>query len=79
MTRNTYQLSLDFEQILTLVKQLTEAEKEKLKQEIEKDLLAQELKGFFEEFKTDELDLETITEAVEEVRAEMYAKGQQYG
>jgi type I restriction enzyme, R subunit len=35
MTRNTYQFSLDFEQILTIVKQLPEAEKEKLKQELD--------------------------------------------
>lgn len=75
MTRNTYQLALDFEQIWTLVKQLPEAEKEKLKQEIEKELRSQKLDYFLEVFKTDELDLETITEAVEEVRAEMYAKG----
>lgn len=36
MIQNTYQLSLTFEQILDLVRQLPETEKEKLKQELNK-------------------------------------------
>lgn len=39
MTATQYQLSLNFEQVLTLVKQMSEAEKRKLHQEIAQELL----------------------------------------
>jgi len=38
MDKNTYQLPLNFEQILALVKQLPSTEKRKLTQELEKEL-----------------------------------------
>ncbi len=37
MTIKTYQLPLDFEQILNLVRQLSSVEKEQIRQELEKD------------------------------------------
>lgn len=37
MTIKTYQLSLDFEQILNLVRQLSSVEKEQIRQELEKE------------------------------------------
>jgi hypothetical protein len=62
MTQATYQLSLDFEQILTLVKQLPSADKIRLSKELEKETLNNQLTQLLESFKTDELSWETITE-----------------
>ena len=69
-----YQLSLNFEQILQLVKQLPEADKLKLSQELEKDTLNRKLTNILEAFKTDELSLATIDEEVEAVREELYTR-----
>ena len=45
-----------------------------LNQELEKEILTSQLTQLLESFKTDELSFETITEEVEQVRAEIYAK-----
>ena len=74
MNQKTYQLTLNFDQILDLVKQLPESEKIKLSKELEKETLNQKLTQLLETFKTDELSLEAITEKVEEVRAEIYGQ-----
>ena len=74
MSQKTYQLTLNFDQILDLVKQLPESEKLQLSQELEKETLNQKLTQLLETFKTDDLSLETITKEVEEVRAELYGK-----
>jgi hypothetical protein len=77
MTPNkTYQLSLNFEQILTLVKQLPDAEKLRLSQELEKDIRDRTITQLLESFQTDEISLETISQEVETVRAEFYARQQ---
>ncbi|MFM7352192.1 MAG: type II toxin-antitoxin system VapB15 family antitoxin [Microcystis aeruginosa] len=72
MNQKTYQLTLNFYQILDLVKQLPESDKIQLSKELEKETLNHKLTQLLETFKTDELSLETITEEVEEVRAEIY-------
>ncbi|MFM2063353.1 MAG: hypothetical protein RLZZ507_3023 [Cyanobacteriota bacterium] len=72
MLQNTYQLPLTFEQILTLVKQLSDSEKLLLSKELEKETLNHKLTELLEIFQTDELSLEEITEAVESVRSEIY-------
>ncbi len=74
MTPASYQLSLNFEQVLALVKQLPYPEKLLLSQELEKEVLNSQLTGLLESFKTDELSLETITEEVEAVRSEIHAR-----
>jgi hypothetical protein len=76
MNQNTYQLTLTFEQILSLVEQLPDIEKIQLSQELEKYTLNRKLTELLETFKTDELSLETIDEEVEAVRTELYAKQQ---
>jgi hypothetical protein len=76
MNLKTYQLSLDFEQILELVKQLPQTDKIRLTTELEKETLEQKLTNFLNTFKTDEIDLEMITEEVEQVRSELYDKQQ---
>ena len=74
MTQANYQLSLNFEQILNLVKQLPSSDKIRLSKELEKETLNNQLTQLLESFKTDELSFETITEEVEQVRAEIYAR-----
>lgn len=74
MTISNYQLSLNFEQVLALVKQLPYSEKLQLSQELEKEVLNSRLTALLDSGKTDELSLETITEEVEAVRSEIYAR-----
>lgn len=74
MNQKTYQLTLNFDQILDLVKQLPQSDKIQLSKELEKETLNQKLTQLLETFKTDELSLETITEEVEAVRAELYGQ-----
>ena len=71
---DTYQISLNFEQILELVQQLPPAEKLRLSKELEKETRNSKLTELLEAFQTEELDLDTINEEVETVRAEMYAR-----
>ncbi|MBD2629056.1 type II toxin-antitoxin system VapB15 family antitoxin [Trichormus variabilis] len=72
MLKNTYQLPLTFEQILTLVKQLSDSEKLLLSKELEKETLDKKLTELLEVFQTDELSIEEITEEVEIVRSQIY-------
>lgn len=74
MTIANYKLSLNFEQVLALVKQLPYSEKLQLSQELEKEVLNSRLTALLDSGKTDELSLETITEEVEAVRSEIYAR-----
>ena len=69
MNIQTYQLSLDFEQILNLVRQLPSIEQEKIRQEIEKANREQKLNSFLADFHTDEISLVEITTEVEAVRS----------
>lgn len=71
---DTYQISLNFEQILELVQQLPPAEKLRLSQELEKETRYSKLTELLETFQTGELDIDTINEEVETVRAEIYAR-----
>ncbi len=72
MLQNTYQLPLTFDQILSLVKQLSNSEKLLLSKELEKETLNNKLTELLEIFQTDELSLEEITEEVEIVRSQIY-------
>lgn len=74
MTANPDQLSLSFEQVLTLVKQFPEPEKLQLSQELARELLDSKLIALLDSFKTDELSLDRITQEVETVRREIYVK-----
>lgn len=76
MTANIYQLPLNFEQVLALVKQLSGPEKIKLGQELEKDLRDQKLTQLLEAFQTDDLSMADITAEVEAVRGEHHAQQQ---
>jgi hypothetical protein len=74
MTTANLQISLNFNQILEIVQQLSDQEKLELNQVLTKDLINKKLTGFLEDFKTDELSLELINQEVETVRSEMYAQ-----
>ncbi|MDJ0897409.1 MAG: hypothetical protein QNJ55_01265 [Xenococcus sp. MO_188.B8] len=71
---DTYQISLNFEQILELVQQLPPAEKLRLSKELEKETRDRKLTQLLETFQTDELDLDTINKEAETFRAEIYAR-----
>jgi hypothetical protein len=77
MLQNTYQLPLTFDQILSLVKQLSNSEKLLLSKELEKETLNNKLTALLEIFQTDELSLEEITEEVEIVRFQIYNRKDQ--
>lgn len=72
MNIQTYQLSLDFEQILSLIQQLSSVEQEKIRQEIEKANREQKLDSFLADFHTDEISLAEITAEIEAVRSDIY-------
>ncbi|MDY6807065.1 MAG: hypothetical protein SXA11_25090 [Cyanobacteriota bacterium] len=64
---------MTFEQILTLVKQLPTPQKSILSKKLEKATLNTRLTELLNSFQTEDISLETITEEVEAVRAEIYA------
>ena len=70
----SYQLTLSFEQVLALVKQLPYPQKMQLSQELAKEVLDDKLTNLLGIFKTEELSLETINQEVELVRAELHAR-----
>jgi hypothetical protein len=74
MKTGTYNIYLEFSQILDLVKQLSRKEKLRLSKELEKEIIDAKLTSLLKAFKTDELDQDTIDREVEIVRAELYAK-----
>jgi hypothetical protein len=68
------QLEISFEQTLSLVKQLSRNEKIRLTRELEKEAIDTKLSSLLKTFKTNNLDIDTITEEVESVRQEIYEK-----
>jgi len=74
MNIGAYQISLSFNQILDLVKQLPIKEKTKLGLELAKETKDQTLSRLLNSFKTDDIRQDEIDTEVESVRAEIYAK-----
>ena len=70
--KTTASLDLTFEQILALVNQLPSQEKMKLAKELEKDVIDEKLSRLLKTFKSDDIDLQILTEEVEAVRQEIY-------
>ena len=70
--KTSAKLDFTFEQILSLVNQLPQKEKQKLAKELEKEVIDTKLTQLLKTFKTEELDLQTLTEEVEQVRQEIY-------
>ncbi len=72
--KTAVQIDLTFEQILSVVRQLPRQQKIKLSKELEKEAIDTKLSRLLKVFRTDDLDLKTITEEVEIVRQEIYDK-----
>lgn len=70
--KTALQIEITFDQILSMVKQLPRRQKLKLTKELEKEAIGSKLSQLLKSFKTNELDLKTINEEVEEVRQEIY-------
>ncbi len=68
----TVKLDLTFDQILSLVNQLSKTDKIKLVEELEKEFIDSKFSSLLQTFKTEDLDFQTITEEVEKVRQEIY-------
>jgi len=74
MNTGAYQISLSYNQILDLVKQLSYKEKTRLSIELAKETKDQTLTRLLNSFRTDEINQDEIDKAVESVRSEIYAK-----
>ena len=74
MKAESFNISLSFNQILDLVRQLPRSQKIKLSKELEKEAINTKLGYLLAEFKTDELSLDTIEKEAELVRQELYAR-----
>lgn len=72
--KTALQIDLTFEQILSIVQQLSKKEKLLLSRELEKEAVDSKLSRLLKVFKTDELDEDTIDKEVESVRQELYGK-----
>jgi hypothetical protein len=66
------QIEITFDQILALVKQLPKQQKIKLTKELEKEAIDTKLSALLNDFRTDELSLETINKESEIVRQQIY-------
>ena len=72
--KTALEIDLSFDQILSIVRQLSKEDKIKLTQELEKEVIESNLSQLLKSFRTDELDLSTVNEEVEIVRKEIYDK-----
>jgi hypothetical protein len=68
------QPSANFQQILNLLDQLSDNEKQQLRKVLEKEYRTQKINTFLNEFQTDELTIEDITQEVETVRSDNMLK-----
>ncbi len=71
-------IGITYEQLLSVVKQLSIQQKIQLTKELERDSIETKLSDLLSMFKTDELTLEIIDEEVEKVRQEIYDKQKSY-
>lgn len=74
MKAESFNISLSFNQILDLVRQLPKNQKIKLSKELEKEGIDTKLTKLLADFRTDELSLDAINQEVEQVRQEIYAR-----
>ena len=74
MKTGTYNIDLDFDQILDLVKQLPKKEMLRISKELEREIIDAKLTSLLKAFKTVDLDQSIIKKEVEIVRSEIYAR-----
>ncbi len=70
----TYQVKLNFSQILQIVKQLPANEKIRISKELEKEAIDSKLTKLLKSFKTNDLTKEMITKECEIAREKLYTK-----
>ena len=73
-TAVSYQVQLNFNQIVKIVKQLPANDKIKLSKELEKDVINSKLTRLLKSFKSNELTEEMINQECEIVREKLYLK-----
>lgn len=73
-SREQEKLSLSFEQVLILIRQFSETEKQKILQELQNEYRKNKLDHFLNEFYTDDISFEEMTQEVEIVRSQNYYK-----
>lgn len=73
-TAISYQVQLNFNQIVKIVKQLPVNDKIKLSKELEKDAINSKLTRLLKSFKTNELTEDIINQECEIVREKLYMK-----
>ena len=66
-------ISISFDQLLNLIKQLPVPDKIKLARELDKETIPERFSILLKGLKTNELTLDEITKEVEEVRSKRYA------
>ena len=74
MGAESFKLSLSFNQILDLVRQLPKNQKIKLTKELEKEVIDSKLSELLKTFQTDALTDEVIENEVNEVRQKYYER-----
>jgi len=72
--KTSLQIDLTFDQILSMVKQLPKQQKIKLTKELEKEAVDSKLSRLLKTFRTNDLEMGTITQEVETVRQEIHDK-----
>ena len=72
MGAESFKLTLTFNQILDLVRQLPKRQKIKLTRELEKETIDSKLSDLLQSFKTDDISDEVIENEVNEVRQQTH-------
>jgi hypothetical protein len=72
--KTAIKVDITFDQILSLVRQLPKKEKIRLTKELEREVIDSKLSELLKEFKTSELNMETITQEVEIARQARYER-----
>ncbi len=72
--KTALQIEITFDQILSLVKQLSKQQQKLLAKELEKDVIDARLTQLLKGFASKELDLKIVNKEVEQVRQEIYDK-----
>ena len=75
---NTLQLNIEKSQFIDMLQTLNVADKWEMYRAIKKSLLCDRMENMLNSFDAEELSMDDITEAVEEVRQEKYEKSLEY-
>ena len=74
MDSNSFKISLTYDQILEIVRQLPKKDKVKLSTELAKEATDKKLSRLLNAFQSDDISEDEINKEVEKARAELYAK-----